>query len=177
MDEARGRLDRAAWIAAARAALLAQGPGALRVEALARDLKASKGSFYWHFRDAADLNAALLAALEEELTLHVAELPHAARRRVMDLAQEPEGSAARALRGWARQDGAAAEVLGRLDAAWTALVAEGLAEAGQGAGAAVRGARLLLAARVGLGPLDGAAREEAVRDLRHLARALLNGNV
>lgn len=43
------------WINAAFARLSADGIEAMRIEALARDLGASKGSFYWHFRDREDL--------------------------------------------------------------------------------------------------------------------------
>ena len=32
-------------------ALSAEGPQGIRVEAIARQLKLSKGSFYWHFKD------------------------------------------------------------------------------------------------------------------------------
>ena len=41
-------------------ALTAEGPSGLRVEAIARDLKVSKGSFYWHFKDAPALKTAML---------------------------------------------------------------------------------------------------------------------
>src|SRR5262249_10186015 len=48
------RTPRSAWIGAALQALAAGGPDAVRVEALARALGATKGSYYWHFanRDA-----------------------------------------------------------------------------------------------------------------------------
>ncbi|WP_163317770.1 TetR family transcriptional regulator, partial [Enterobacter hormaechei] len=38
------------WISAAFRALSQGGAQAIRAEAIARDLKVSKGSFYWHFR-------------------------------------------------------------------------------------------------------------------------------
>ena len=54
---------------AARLALLEGGPGAVRVETLARKLRVSKGSFYWHFKDREALLEALLREWEEEKSL------------------------------------------------------------------------------------------------------------
>ncbi len=48
------------WIRAAFRALTHGGPGAIRVEAIARELKVSKGSFYWHFKDVASLQTEML---------------------------------------------------------------------------------------------------------------------
>lgn len=51
--------DRDQWIMAARAKLIAGGVGQVRIEALAREMGITPGSFYWHFKDKADLLAAL----------------------------------------------------------------------------------------------------------------------
>ncbi|MDT0305379.1 TetR/AcrR family transcriptional regulator [Streptomyces sp. DSM 44917] len=58
----RPRLSREDWIAAALAALARSGVDGLRVDVLARELGATRGSFYWHF---ADRRALLIDALEE----------------------------------------------------------------------------------------------------------------
>lgn len=63
------RLGRDDWLRAARLRLLRGGPDAVRVEPLARDLGVTKGSFYWHFTDRADLLEALLVEWERETTL------------------------------------------------------------------------------------------------------------
>jgi AcrR family transcriptional regulator len=63
------RLGRADWLRAARKALLHGGPAAVRIEVLARKLKVTKGSFYWHFKDRRELMEALLREWEEETTL------------------------------------------------------------------------------------------------------------
>src|SRR5262245_13130782 len=60
------QLDRSAWIRAARLALLDGGPDAVRVERLARRLRVSKGSFYWHFKNRSELLEYLLQEWEEE---------------------------------------------------------------------------------------------------------------
>jgi AcrR family transcriptional regulator len=60
------RLAKHDWLRAARLALIRGGPDAVRVEPLARDLKVTKGSFYWHFRDRDQLLEALLCEWEGE---------------------------------------------------------------------------------------------------------------
>ena len=63
------RLSVSDWMRAARLALLHSGPDGVRVEPLARALGVTKGSFYWHFRDRADLLEALVAEWEAEASL------------------------------------------------------------------------------------------------------------
>lgn len=53
-------LSRNDWVKAAARALTSGGPQAVKVEQLARDLKVSKGSFYWHFKNAEDLKHTML---------------------------------------------------------------------------------------------------------------------
>ncbi|WP_163798115.1 TetR/AcrR family transcriptional regulator [Mycolicibacterium sediminis] len=63
-----GTVTRADWAAAALVALRAGGPSAVRVEAIARTLGVSKGSFYWHFADRRELLETAIAAWEAEST-------------------------------------------------------------------------------------------------------------
>ena len=56
----RQQLDRAAWIKAAFDVLADKGLDGIRVEVLAKRLKVTKGSFYWHFKDRRDLLDAVL---------------------------------------------------------------------------------------------------------------------
>ena len=48
------------WIQAASRALTSGGHQAVKVEQIARALKVSKGSFYWHFKNADDLKQMML---------------------------------------------------------------------------------------------------------------------
>ncbi|MFK7836077.1 MAG: TetR/AcrR family transcriptional regulator [Sulfitobacter sp.] len=69
----RPRLSPDKWILAGLDALAATGPMALAAEPLARALKTTKGSFYWHFKDVPAFHEALLTqwqarALEQVLT-------------------------------------------------------------------------------------------------------------
>ena len=54
------------WILAAFARLSAEGIDAVRIEVLARELRVSKGSFYWHFQDREELIGKMLARWELE---------------------------------------------------------------------------------------------------------------
>jgi len=73
------------WLRAARLALLHRGPHGVRVEALARVLGVTKGSFYWHFKDRRELMEILLREWEEE-----AELLTEALRRTDPISALPE---------------------------------------------------------------------------------------
>jgi AcrR family transcriptional regulator len=61
----RRRLSRQDWIEGAFEALAERGLPAIAVDTLAERLGVTKGSFYWHFRDADDLLSALVARWEE----------------------------------------------------------------------------------------------------------------
>ena len=61
-------LDRNDWLKAARMALLKGGVEAVQVEKLARTLRVTKGSFYWHFKDRGELLELLLREWEDEIT-------------------------------------------------------------------------------------------------------------
>ncbi|HKV28220.1 MAG TPA: TetR/AcrR family transcriptional regulator [Candidatus Acidoferrales bacterium] len=58
------RLERSDWIRAATEVLTHEGGGAVSIEGLAKKLRISKGSFYWHFRDRNELLEALLQTWE-----------------------------------------------------------------------------------------------------------------
>jgi AcrR family transcriptional regulator len=84
-------LTRQDWAVAGLRALGTGGLGAVRVEPLAEGLGATKGSFYWHFGDRAELVDAVLALWEELGTEQViADLdrdadPAARLRRLFEL--------------------------------------------------------------------------------------------
>jgi AcrR family transcriptional regulator len=62
------RLGRPDWVDVALRALAVGGLGALSVEKLATELGATKGSFYWHFKDRSALIEAALAEWERRDT-------------------------------------------------------------------------------------------------------------
>ena len=61
------KLTRDDWLAAGFLALSRDGPTALRAEALARKLKTTKGSFYWHFADLPAFKQAMLTLWREKV--------------------------------------------------------------------------------------------------------------
>lgn len=61
-------LERVDWIEAALTRLRSGGIDNVRIEALARDLKVTKGSFYWHFKTREELLDALIEHWEKSAT-------------------------------------------------------------------------------------------------------------
>ncbi|GAA1425439.1 TetR/AcrR family transcriptional regulator [Agrococcus citreus] len=114
------------WVATGLDALAAAGEGAIRVDPLAARLGVTKGSFHHHFRGAADLRRAVLAAHElaqlelvERVRDDVAGLDaSAALDRLGDLiGRLPDDRLERAVRSWAAIDADAEGVQARVDAA------------------------------------------------------------
>lgn len=68
-----GRLSRQDWVAAGIAAVTEGGIDALAVEPLAARMGTTKGSFYWHFADRAELVGAVLEVWEQLATAAVVE--------------------------------------------------------------------------------------------------------
>lgn len=124
------------WIQAALAKLSELGIDAVRVEVLARDLRVSKGSFYWHFRDRADLLEKTLACWEErEINLLDldANAASAATRwaRIVQAASDPSRIQLEAsMRSWARRDEAVARRVVAVELRKAAVIANVLQEVG-----------------------------------------------
>jgi AcrR family transcriptional regulator len=149
-------LDRSAWIKNALAALAEEGPAGLRVELLAKRLKVTKGSFYWHFKDRRDLIDAVLdewkdgrirdirkqtaAPTGQELeTLRLTIEIYSAGRNRRGLPIEL------AVREWARRDSRAAAVVEEVDAERLACAARLFRAVGLSAGEAAARSVLLYA--------------------------------
>lgn len=126
MPKPRVQLDRAAWIQAATEVLAEEGISGLRVEVLAKHLKVTKGSFYWHFQDRRDLLLAVLQVWKDgrirdivkqtraepgnelQQIYHVIDVYSAGRSRrgaMIELA----------VRDWARRDADAAAIVAEVD--------------------------------------------------------------
>ena len=122
------RLTPTDWIKAAFRALTSGGPQAIRAEAIARTLKVSKGSFYWHFADVPALKQAMLDHWIKRATQDIIDLVETeasdAKARLHLLVQVattvPVGDyggilAEAAIRDWARYDKNAAKTLKSVD--------------------------------------------------------------
>ncbi len=123
-----GRLSRNDWLDAAFNAVVEGGFDAVRVLTLADTLGVTRGSFYWHFTDHADLLAALLLRWQEgerESSRSLEAMPpgdpQADLVRVLDYALAHAGADLEnmrfelALRGRGRRDAAVANMLAEVD--------------------------------------------------------------
>jgi AcrR family transcriptional regulator len=120
---APARTPASAWIEAGQQALATGGPDVVRIDALARALGVTRGSFYWHFADRDALLTEVLDDWERAATADVLD-------RVERGGSDPRGRVRRAgaltfseqllpidlaVRDWARHDPAVAERLRRVD--------------------------------------------------------------
>jgi AcrR family transcriptional regulator len=119
---AEERLGPEDWCRAGLRELAAGGIDAVRVEPLARRLKITKGSFYWHFVDRRALLDAMLARWEARHTLEIIDKVEAhggnASDRLLWLFEQVvdnDGRLETAVRAWAASDPTARRVVRRVD--------------------------------------------------------------
>ena len=133
---AQKRLSREDWIMAAFRALTKAGPQALKVEPLARSLKVSKGSFYWHFKGISALKTAMIAHWQAVATAEISaevtrteQAPRAALSRLLVLTVSPRDApyggpeTEAAIRDWGRYEAQVAEAMRAVDQQRVAFVA------------------------------------------------------
>lgn len=136
-DEAtRETLKPEAWIDAATEVLVDQGIDHVRVDVLATQLKVTRGSFYWHFRDREELLRRVLQAWSERSTENLTKRLESAhpdpREQLRDVLSLPfRGRAAvrgarieLAIRAWARRDEMARHAVDESDASRLAYIAQ-----------------------------------------------------
>lgn len=123
----RERLSAQAWVDAATRLLIEKSADAVRVEALAKLLGVTKGSFYWHFKDRDDLLESVLRTWRERTTggiiARVNSQAGDARARLHSLFGLPNRSAAAvegaalelAIRAWARRNAQARAAVDAVD--------------------------------------------------------------
>ncbi len=177
MADAAGQRGRGDWIDAGLRALAEGGVEAVRVEALARALGVTKGSFYWHFRDRADLLQALMAEWETRRTEGVIQGADAAggnaSARLLNVTRAAAEADARlelGMRSWGAMDPLAAAAVARSDQRRLNYLAALFRELGFPTNDAARRARLVYLARLGhlLSPADPeAANDEDALTLLH----------
>lgn len=68
------RLKRSDWVHAGVDVLRSHGADALKAEPMARYMKTSKGSFYWHFKDVEDFHVAILTLWEQAAIAELSRL-------------------------------------------------------------------------------------------------------
>jgi len=138
----RSSLRREDWIAAATEVLHEQSIDAVRIETLAAQLKVTRGSFYWHFRNRNELLESLLLAWRNSATEQVIDRferrvvdPHTQIRELLTLPFR--GQAARraaatelAIRDWARRDEMARKMVDEVDAIRLSYIAQSFSSLG-----------------------------------------------
>ena len=171
------------WIKGGFRALTRGGPEAIRVEAIARDLKVSKGSFYWHFKDATALKTAMMEHWAKLATFDIIEefsradaTPEQQLRQVAEISAG-EGSddygglaVEGAIRDWARHYRVATKVFGRVRQARLQLLEELFYKTGADKADSALKARLFYAGLIGAEHLS----VEGVGDMKADTLALLD---
>ncbi len=119
------RLRKRDWLSAGINMMARQGAGAVRIDAICRELNVTKGSFYWHFKDRKDLldglfeywenteTEGLISHVEAEFDNPKDRIWYVVRRVTVgdyDLTREI------AVRHWANQDKSVEKRLKKVDA-------------------------------------------------------------
>lgn len=124
------------WLSAAAQAMSDGGVEAVRVEAIARDLSITKGSFYWHFKDRPALLDAVLERWEAAavISLEAAASQPTPEQRIGSLFRQlarPTGGLSDAeVRAWGRRDRAVAERVAEMERRRVVFLKEQLSEMG-----------------------------------------------
>lgn len=166
------------WIRAAIRAFRSGGRGAVRVDVLAKESGISRGSFYHHFADRAELLDAVLDAWEEETAVMIRDAreestPADRLRALFRRAQEisPDYPPDVEVLAWAREDEAVAERARGVEAGRLEFIREQLEAAGLEPGEARRRAEIAYLAtqgwvlQVGYGAREGSTRAAFTSDL------------
>jgi AcrR family transcriptional regulator len=183
-SEGSPRLSRDDWIQAAYRTLSESGWKTLNVEALAKRLGVTKGSFYWHFKDRDALLAAVLERWNEQLVISRTEAtggsPAEKIRYMLDIvvnAGQPgrRGSLELAMRSWARQNRDVAQVVEAVDQRRLDYTAGLFRQAGFAAREADARAMLLFSYIFSQGILSFTDGRVVQDDLHSLCRSLIEG--
>ncbi|MEL6647461.1 MAG: TetR/AcrR family transcriptional regulator [Pseudomonadota bacterium] len=122
------RLTRSAWVNSGIDVLRQQGADALKAEPMARYMKTTKGSFYWHFKDVEDFQGSILTLWEqaaivelsrvlEQETGSVACFQALAQSLADPAADNAVLQAESAVRAWSTNANLARDVVARVDEA------------------------------------------------------------
>lgn len=131
--QASRRLTHEDWLIAARKVLVTAGVDRVKVDPIAKKLKVSRGSFYWHFKNRQDLLDALLRDWEARNLVAVGEIKTQWQTKGPDFTEVASvwlnerrdmPTHDMAIRMWARTSKSAAATMHRTDDAWVELLRE-----------------------------------------------------
>lgn len=171
------RLGKIDWINAGFRALCKGGANAIAIEPIARELKSTKGSFYWHFKDLAALKSAML---EHYKTAGTEAIIIIANQKLTPLesllftirsALSPPNNdiggrdAELAVRDWARWDKEAQEKISKIDDARIGFLRAKLIEIGHSEIDADKRANILYATYLGAINMRAAGKEISIETM------------
>jgi AcrR family transcriptional regulator len=157
------RLGREDWIAAARKILVDRGIDDVKVDRLARQMRVTRGSFYWHFQDRRELLDALLTDWEARNYFEIAQVRARSARatdgmvEVFGIWLGEDASVLLfdiAVRSWARRSAEVAASVARVDKAWIELIQEFLERDGYSGDEALVRARVTYFHQIGYWALN-----------------------
>lgn len=152
------RLTRADWIKVARKVLVKTGVDEVKVDRLAKRMKVTRGSFYWHFDDRQALLDALLDDWRsrnireiEQITARWAETPPDFSEVIrIWLGEDPlVPQFDMAIRAWAKKSAAVATLVHQIDDAWVELLQDFFARTGLGPDESLVRARVVYFHQIG----------------------------
>ncbi|MCR9195260.1 MAG: TetR/AcrR family transcriptional regulator [Hyphomonas sp.] len=118
----QSRLGPDAWVDAAYAAFEAGGVSAVRIDRLAKALKITRGSFYWHFKDRRALLQAVLDRWDQSKTEGAITAnedaggdPSDRLLRLLHTCASDDGKLEIGIRAWASEDEDARQTVERID--------------------------------------------------------------
>lgn len=172
------RLTAEDWIDSALTILARRGFAALKADVLARELRISRGSFYWHFRDLAAFHEAVIAHWKERATEEIIadiERYSAPDKRLDALLRHAFGGGASLevrMRAWAEGNELAARAVNDIDRRRRDYLEKLLTQAGVAPAAAATRSLLLywtyLGAALSRGRLSGEKLQRMVAELRRI---------
>lgn len=157
------RLTREDWVAAARKTLVDRGVDEVKVDRLAKQMRVTRGSFYWHFQHRRELLDALLTDWEARNYFEIAQVRARWARSEPDMAtvigiwlgEDPSVlSFDVAVRSWARRSDEVAGSVSRVDKAWISLLQESFERDGMSQDEALVRARVSYFHQIGYWALD-----------------------
>jgi len=189
-QDQKARLGRNDWVLAGLRALVRGGIAAVKVEQLARDLGATKGSFYWHFKDLVALHQEMLAFWESHATTAITAQvrasgldEHGQLMLLVEMVSAHPGEVyggveiEPALRDWCRTDPRARQVLQRVDRQRLCDLEGFLRAVGVPDADLTPKAQLIYAAVIGLEGLRLTTNTEMAPALRGLVLGLISGRM
>ena len=168
------------WIDAGLKALAHEGFTALKADVIAKKLKVSRGSFYWHFADVAAFERALMQrwrdVMAEAVIRELDGLKAGTRlTHLYRLAFSAPPALEIAMRAWASSDARARAVVRAVDNRRLAYIRRMLRDGGVAAGHAEPRAQIIYWTYLGFvlsgKPVTPAARNRLIEQLTRLGRA------